>query len=65
MERLSRRKGNQRAIKGQSLTINEEYKNYKNIKNIYIDRLPTYDTSSNEDMSETEANELLTLMGRA
>ena len=58
-------KGIQRAFKGQSLTINEEYKEYKNMKNTYIDRLPTYDTSSNEDMDETEAEELLTLMGRA
>ena len=46
-------------------TTTEEYKEYKNMKNTYIDRLPTYDTSSNEDMDETEAEELLTLMGRA
>ena len=58
-------KGNQRAIKGQSKGnhnyINEEYEEYKNIKNT----LPIYDPSSNEDMDEDEADELLTLMRRA
>ena len=58
-------KGNQRAIKGQSLSINEEYKEYKNMKNTYIDKLPVYDTSANKEMDEDEAQELLTLMGRA
>ena len=58
-------KGNQRAIKGQSLSINEEYKEYKNMKNIYIDKLPVYDTSNNPVMDEDEEEELLTLMGRA
>ena len=55
----------ERAIKGQSKGnhnyINEEYEEDKNIKNT----LPIYDPSSNEDMDEDEADELLTLMRRA
>lgn len=58
-------KGNQRAFKGQSQYIDEEYKNIKNIKNIYIDKLPVYDTSTNTEMTDDEATELLELMGRA
>lgn len=40
---------------------NRRSKEYKN----NIDTLPVYDPSSNEDMDEEEANELLTMMGRA
>lgn len=40
-------------------------KEYKNIRNIYIgEKLPTYDTSKNKNISDSEANELLKLMGR-
>lgn len=58
-------KGNQRAFKGQSLSINEEDKKYKNIRNIYIDKLPVYDPTNNTIMNDDEAEELLELMGKA
>ena len=62
---LGQTKGKPRANLGQTLSINEEYKEYKNIKNTYIDKLPVYDTSNNPVMDEDEEEELLTLMGRA
>lgn len=61
-------KGNERAFKGQSELLNEEYKEYKNIrtnKYKYLDKLPVYDTSKNTYMDEDEATDLLKLMGRA
>ena len=43
----------------------EEVKEDKNIRNIYIDRLPVYDPSKNTVMTDEEEQEILTLMGRA
>lgn len=53
------------ADKGQTLSINEEDKKYKNIRNIYIDKLPVYDPTNNTIMNDDEAEELLELMGKA
>lgn len=43
----------------------EEVKEDKNIRNIYIDKLPVYDPSKNTIMTDEEEQEILTLMGRA
>ena len=57
---------NNRQTSDKQVTIPKEYKNYKKYRNIYNnDHLPVYDTSANKEMDEDEAQELLTLMGRA
>lgn len=55
---------NQQAIQqtnNKQITTNKEY---KNIRNKYICNLPSYDPSKNLDITTSEANELLALMGK-